>query len=68
MVILTAAGVMNAAAMAGLAALVLIEKAWRWGPAAGRLAGAAALALAVAAIWLPWLAPGLHAAPQMMMN
>jgi hypothetical protein len=47
---------------------VLIEKVWRWGPAAGRLAGAAALAFAVAAIWLPWLAPGLHAAPQMMMN
>jgi hypothetical protein len=47
-------------------ALVLIEKTWTWGPAAGRLAGAAALALAVATIWLPWLAPGLHAAPQMM--
>jgi len=68
MVILIAVGVMNVAAMVGLAALVLIEKAWRWGPAAGRLAGAAALALAVAAIWLPWLAPGLNAAPQMMMN
>jgi predicted metal-binding membrane protein len=68
MVILVAVGVMNVAAMVGLAALVLIEKAWRWGPAAGRIAGAAALALAVATIWLPWLAPGLHAAPQMMMN
>jgi predicted metal-binding membrane protein len=68
MVILIAVGVMNVAAMVGLAALVLIEKVWRWGPAAGRLAGAAALALAVATIWLPWLAPGLHAAPQMMMN
>jgi len=30
------------------------------------LAGAAALALAVAIIWLPWLAPGLHATTQMM--
>ncbi len=68
MVILIAVGVMNVAAMVGLAALVLIEKTWRWGPAAGRLAGVAALALAVATIWLPWLAPGLHAAPQMMMN
>ena len=66
MVILVAVGVMNVAAMVGLAALVLTEKTWRWGPAAGRLAGAAALALAVATIWLPWLAPGLHAAPQMM--
>jgi predicted metal-binding membrane protein len=68
MVILIAVGVMNLAAMVGLAALVLIEKTWRWGPAAGRLAGTAALALAVAAIWLPWLAPGLHAAPPMMMG
>jgi len=66
MVILVAVGVMNVAAMVGLAALVLIEKVWTWGPAAGRLAGASALALAVATIWLPWLAPGLHAAPQMM--
>jgi predicted metal-binding membrane protein len=66
MVILIAVGVMNVAAMVGLAALVLIEKTWRWGPVAGRLAGVAALALAVAIIWFPWLAPGLHAAPMMM--
>ena len=58
MVILVAVGVMNVAAMVGLAALVLIEKVWRWGPAAGRIADAAALGLAVATIWLPWLAPG----------
>jgi len=45
---------------------VLTEKLWTWGPAAGRLAGAAALALAVATVWFPWLAPGLHAAPQTM--
>ena len=68
MVILLAVGVMNVVAMVGLAALVLIEKTWSRGPAAGRLAGAAALALAVATIWLPWLAPGLHAAPAMMMG
>ncbi|MBO0814501.1 MAG: DUF2182 domain-containing protein [Actinobacteria bacterium] len=66
MVILIAVGVMNIAAMVGLAAVVVVEKTWRWGPAAGRLAGAAALALAVAVIWFPWLAPGLHAAPPMM--
>jgi predicted metal-binding membrane protein len=64
MVILIAVGVMNVAAMVGLAALVLIEKTWSRGPAAGRLAGTAVLALAVATIW--WLAPGLHAAPAMM--
>ncbi len=66
MVILIAVGVMNIGAMVGLAALVLVEKVWRWGRAAGRVAGIAALGLAVATIWLPWLAPGLHAAPQMM--
>lgn len=68
MAILIAVGVMNVAAMVGLAALVLIEKVWRWGPAAGRLAGIAALALAVATVWLPGLAPGLHAAPPMVMH
>jgi predicted metal-binding membrane protein len=66
MVILVAVGVMNVAAMVALAALVLVEKTWSRGPAAGRLAGAAALALAVATVWFPWLAPGLHAAPMMM--
>jgi predicted metal-binding membrane protein len=66
MVILVAVGVMNVVAMVGLAALVLVEKTWSRGPLAGRLAGVALLALAVATIWLPWLAPGLHAAPMMM--
>ena len=66
MVVLVAVGVMNVAAMVALAALVLVEKIWAWGPAASRLAGAAALALALATIWLPWLAPGLHPAAQMM--
>jgi predicted metal-binding membrane protein len=52
--------------MVGLAAVVLVEKTWRWGPAAGRVAGILALALALAVIWFPWLAPGLHGAPPMM--
>jgi predicted metal-binding membrane protein len=68
MVVLVAVGVMNVIAMVGLSALVLAEKVWRWGPAVGRLAGAAVLALAVATIWLPWLAPGLHPTPPMRMN
>jgi predicted metal-binding membrane protein len=68
MVILIAVGVMNVGAMIGLAVLVLVEKTWRWGPIVGRVAGVAVLALAVAIIWLPWLAPGLHAAPPMMMG
>jgi len=68
MLVLIAVGVMNIAVMVGLAALVLVEKLWRWGPAAGRVAGVAALVLAAATIWFPWLAPGLHAAPPMMMG
>jgi len=68
MVILVAVGVMNVAAMAGLAAVVLIEKTWAWGRIAGRVAGVAALGLAVAIIWFGWLAPGLHGAPPMMMT
>ena len=68
MVILIAVGVVNVAAMAGLAVVILVEKTWRWGTVAGRVFGVAALGLAVAVIWLPWLAPGLHAAPPMMMG
>ena len=68
MVILVAVGVMNIAAMIGLAAVVLIEKTWSRGPAAGRAAGVAALGLAAAVIWLPGLAPGLHGAAPMMMG
>ena len=66
MVILVAVGAMNVAVMVGLAAVVLIEKVSPRGPAISRLVGATALALAVAAIWLPWLAPGLRAASPMM--
>jgi len=68
MALLIAVGVMNVLAMVGLAAFILAEKAWARGPAAGRLAGLAALGLAVATIWLPWLAPGLHAMRPMMMG
>jgi predicted metal-binding membrane protein len=68
MVVLVAVGVMNVAAMVGLASVVLIEKLSPWGPAIGRFVGAAALALAVATIWLPWFVPGLHGAPPMTMN
>jgi predicted metal-binding membrane protein len=59
MVLLIALGVMNLLAMIGIAALVLVEKVWVRGPAAGRLAGVVLLALAVTAIWVPSLIPGL---------
>ncbi len=66
MLVLVAVGVMNVVAMIALAAFVLVEKTSTWGPAAGRLAGVTALSLAVATVWVPWLAPGLHGMPPMM--
>jgi predicted metal-binding membrane protein len=65
MVVLIAVGVMNIEAMIVLAVLILAEKTSAHGPAIARLAGVAALGLAVATIWLPGLAPGLHAHPMM---
>ena len=43
--------------------LVLVEKTWVWGPRFSRLLGVAALGLALAVIFVPGLAPGLHQAP-----
>jgi predicted metal-binding membrane protein len=59
-------GVMNVAAMVVLAVVVLVEKLWVHGEVLARVVGVAALALAVAVIWLPALAPGLHGTNQMM--
>jgi predicted metal-binding membrane protein len=59
-------GVMNLAAMVALAAVVLAEKLWVHGELLARVVGVAALALAVAVIWVPALAPGLHGTSQMM--
>jgi len=67
-VVLIAVGVMNLLAMAALAAFVLVEKTTSWGPFAGRVAGVAALGLAAATVWAPWLAPGLHGMSQMTMG
>jgi len=65
MAVLIVLGTMNVVAMAGLAAVVLAEKVAKRGRFIGRLAGFAAIGLAAATIWLPWLAPGLHVANQM---
>jgi predicted metal-binding membrane protein len=59
-------GVMNVAAMVVLAVVVLVEKLWVHGEVLARAAGVAALMLAVAAIWVPALAPGLRGTGQMM--
>jgi len=65
MAVLVAVGLMNVAAMVVLAAVVLVEKTWKWGPRFSRVVGIVALVLAVAVVFRPSLAPGLDEAPQM---
>jgi predicted metal-binding membrane protein len=66
MALFVVVGVMNLAAMVVLAAVVLTEKLWVHGELLARAVGVVALALAVAVIWLPALAPALHGTNQMM--
>jgi predicted metal-binding membrane protein len=63
MAILLAVGVMNLAAMALLAVVVLGEKVWRGGETVARIVGIALLVVAVLAPFHPWLLPGLRMAP-----
>jgi predicted metal-binding membrane protein len=60
MVVLVAVGVMNVAAMAGLAGVIFIEKLWRRGEGFSRAVGLAFLALAGLAAFYPDLLPALH--------
>ncbi len=66
MALFIAIGMMNVAAMVLLAVVVLVEKLWVHGEVLSRAVGGTALALAVAVIWVPALAPGLRGAGQMM--
>jgi predicted metal-binding membrane protein len=59
MLVLVVAGIMNLLVMVVLAAVILVEKYWSRGPAFSRVVAAAAVVLAVAAIWVPALSPGL---------
>ena len=59
MLVLVVAGIMNLLVMVALAAVILIEKYWSQGQIFSRVVAAAAVVLAVAAIWLPTLSPGL---------
>jgi predicted metal-binding membrane protein len=68
MLVLIAVGVMNIAAMVALAVVIMVEKVSPRGEMLARLAGVAALGLAVATIWLPGLAPGLQAVHPMTMG
>lgn len=58
MVVLLALGAMSAVPMLILAVVVITEKLWSRGETFARLVGVASLALAVATIWFPGLAPG----------
>ena len=67
MILLIAVGVMNVAVMAALAAVVFVEKLWRYGKPFGQAVGIVLAAIGVLAIWYPWLLPGLHASAGMPM-
>jgi predicted metal-binding membrane protein len=60
MALLIAFGLMNVIAMVVLAGVVLTEKTWVWGPHFSRVLGVVALGLAVTAVFVPGLAPGLQ--------
>ncbi|TJZ51150.1 DUF2182 domain-containing protein [Streptomyces piniterrae] len=60
MIVLVPLGVMNVAAMAGLAAVIFLEKLWRQGPWLSWAVGLAFLVLAGLAPFQDWLLPGLH--------
>ncbi|MGC9442035.1 DUF2182 domain-containing protein [Streptomyces sp. WG5] len=61
MIVLVPLGVMNVAAMAGLAVVIFVEKLWSRGPLLARGVGVAFLVLAVLAPFQTWLLPGLQA-------
>ena len=59
MVLMVAFGVMNVAAMIGLALVIAIEKHWRHGERFARAVGGVAIAWAVLIVIEPGAAPGL---------
>jgi predicted metal-binding membrane protein len=68
MLVLIAFGLMNVLAMVGIAAVVTIEKNWRWGVPIARTAGVVSIVLAAAVAVHPALAPGLYQAPRSTMT
>ena len=61
MAVLFAFGLMNLLAMAVLSGAVFVEKVWVRGPWFAKVTGFVALALALAVVFVPGLAPGLQA-------
>ncbi|MGA5063405.1 DUF2182 domain-containing protein [Streptomyces exfoliatus] len=60
MVVFVPLGVMNVAAMAGLALVIFVEKLWSRGPLLTTVVGVAFLVLAVLAPFQDWMLPGLQ--------
>ncbi|PNG23289.1 hypothetical protein C1J00_04855 [Streptomyces cahuitamycinicus] len=60
MVVLIPLGVMNVAAMAGLAVVIFVEKLWSRGPLLAGVVGVVFLVLAVLAPFQDWVLPGLQ--------
>ncbi|MBO9524021.1 MAG: DUF2182 domain-containing protein [Nocardioidaceae bacterium] len=67
MVVLLVVGVMNLAWMAAIAAVVLVEKTWRYGPVFAKVLGVAIVAFALFVPSHPELLPGLHQSMAMSM-
>jgi predicted metal-binding membrane protein len=67
MIVLVAVGVMNVAVMGALAAVIFVEKLWRYGKPFGQAVGGLLVVIGILAIWLPWLLPGLHVTSTPMM-
>ena len=68
MVLMVAFGVMNVAAMLGLAIIIGVEKLWRHGETFAKAVGGASLGYAVALVFVPGLAPGLDPGELMQMG
>jgi len=64
--VMVAFGVMNMAAMVGLALVIAIEKHWRHGQHFARIVGVVAVMWAIAIVIEPSAAPGLD--PDAVMN
>jgi predicted metal-binding membrane protein len=60
MVVLFALGVMNLAAMIGLAVVITAEKLLPWPIGVTRIVGIGAIALAIGSLWFPALAPAVR--------
>ena len=63
MAIFIVVGVMNIVWMAVLAAVIALEKLWRYGPALSRAVGIAIVGLAFFVPWNPSLVPGMYLDP-----